>query len=493
VLGDLRGAGRVLGIGAGGCVVAVVLLFPWSLTFFQAGARWSVVAGPLGDPARIPSLAALSRFDTGSIGGGVLSWGLLAAAGFVLLAGRRSRFGWGTRWWAVVLASIGLAWAMSHGWLGPGGGSTGSVLAPAAAAVAGCIGAGVVAFERDLPRFRFGWRHVAIGGAAVCVAAGMLPSLGAAGGGRFGLPTLGYSDLLGAYLDSPSQTSNYRVLWLGDPATLPLTGRQIAPGYAMGVSVDGLPDARRLWPTAVPGLAARLADDVGLAKSGMTVRLGHLLAPYGIRYIVIPTEAAPGTVAVAPHPPPLVAQLATGLGLQVDVRQETTVGGALIYANTAWAPASGRALLTGSGGGLGSPWVRGIAVAGELVLFAAAAAVVLERRRRLRLAASYQALGATRWVEDGELFDQDLDAHAGFGTVESGHAGTPLGPTERTGRRPAQPAPHERRAPSPAGRSSLRPEAAEPAELRTGARGSRGGVRRDVTVSAFKGSNGAPL
>jgi hypothetical protein len=263
----------------------------------------------------------------------------------------------------------------------------------------------------------------------------------------------------------------------------------------MGVSVDGLPDARRLWPSAVPGLAAKLADDVGLAKSGMTVRLGHLLAPYGIRYIVIPTEAAPGTVAVAPHPPALVAQLATGLGLQVDVRQETTVGGALIYANTAWGPASGRALLTGSGRGIGSPWVRGIAVAGELVLFAAAAAVVLERRRRLRLAASYRALGMTRWVEDGEPFDRDLEAHDGLGTAGSGRAGTPSGTTERTGRRPLQPAPRERRAPAPApaGRSSLRPEPTEPAELQTGGRGSRGGVRGDVTVSAFKGSNGAPL
>jgi GT2 family glycosyltransferase len=382
--GDGRAAARMVTVALGGCVLAVVLTLPWSISFFGPGRTLGALVGALGGPAVAPSLGDLMRFDVGPIGRGLFGWGVLAAGTLPLMIGRGVRLRTATRWWAVVLGSFALAWAGVEGWLGAGGSASGVFLAPAAAALAGCVALGVVAFEQDLASYSFGWRQAVTGAAAVCAVAGALPFLAATTGGRFSVPGTGYEQVLG-YLDAARPPAvPYRVLWLGDPGALPLRGWQVAPGYSVAMSENGLPDATGSWPAASPGAASRVTADVELARHGLTVDLGSLLAAFGVRYVVVPGASAPvltGIQTATSLPPP--PGLLTGLALQGDLRELAAQAGSTVFVNAAWSPGDGREPLPGASrpplGGLG-----GGAAAIEIVLFLAAAIVTVRRPRRAR-------------------------------------------------------------------------------------------------------------
>jgi hypothetical protein len=81
--------------------------------------------------------------------------------------------------------------------------------------------------------------------------------------------------------------------------------------------------------------------DLALARAGQTTRLGHLLAPMAIRYVVLPLRESPGTGPGRVVPPP--SDLLDALGTQVDLRSVATDPAFVVYENAAWAP--GRALL----------------------------------------------------------------------------------------------------------------------------------------------------
>jgi GT2 family glycosyltransferase len=386
VAGDLGPTRRLAAVALGGAAAGVVLLLPWSLSFVESGARWSVLSGALGEPARSPALAALMRFDVGPIGSGILGWAFLAAAMLPLLIGRSGRLRWATRWWAVAFGSFALAWTGADGRLGAGGGATGVFLAPAAVAVAACVALGVVAFERDLARFRFGWRQLATAAAAVCVAAGLLPVLTGTLGGRFSLPVTGYDQVL-SWMDGKTPPKvPYRVLWLGDPGGVPLRGWQVTPGFEAAISVDGLPDATAMFPPASPGAVKTMITDVELARGGQVADLGQLLAPLGVRYVVVPASNVPALAGVQaatslPPPPDLVAGLVT----QEDLSQLPTEGGSYVFANAAWVTGDGRLPLPGAAASAIGPVPAGVGAAGELVLWLLAAYCLVHARRRRRV------------------------------------------------------------------------------------------------------------
>jgi hypothetical protein len=70
------------------------------------------------------------------------------------------------------------------------------------------------------------------------------------------------------------------------------------------------------------------------ARAGKSQRLGHLLAPAGIRYVVVLQQTGPGHGAVAPVDPVLAAALARQLDLSIS-RVDT---GGMVYENDAWIP-----------------------------------------------------------------------------------------------------------------------------------------------------------
>jgi hypothetical protein len=379
---------RALGVTFGAVAVAFLCLFPWSLTFVQSGARWSVLAGAVGSPGTAGGVLRLLRFDVGPIGAGWLGWGILLGAGFVLFVGRDVRLDWATRWWVAGLGSVALAYAGSVGWLGSGGGATLALLAPGACCLAAAVGLGVAAFEVDVARSRFGWRQNLSAGAAVCLVAGLLPCLVSSVDGRSALASVGFEQILG-WTGAGSAAKGYEVLWLGDPASVPAPSWQVRRGLAFAVSVDGLPDGRRLWPSADPGVGRQVEQALARAVSGLTVRLGSELALAGIRYVIMPTAVAPALpgVQVPPSVPP-PASLVQALQAQSDLRQLPTEGGVIAFENVTWpAPGAPRGnsvvLLTPPGQGT-SATLRELGLAGGLLVVALAISEGFLRRRRRR-------------------------------------------------------------------------------------------------------------
>jgi GT2 family glycosyltransferase len=329
--GQPSGGLRMAGISAMAALVATILLLPWSWSVL--GSQVSAFGAPVGSQGRL-TLSDVLRFHTGHFGSGLAGWAVLVVAALPLFIGRGWRLAWAARLWMVALVSFASAWAASRGWIPAM--PLEVALAPAAAALAGSAALGAAAFEIDLPGYRFGWRQLAAGVAALALAVAFVPFLAATGSGRWHLPSADASSVLAFLPDA--HTGDYRVLWVGYPEALPLAGRELHPGVAYGTSFDGEPGPAELWNSSDAGAAPELASDLELVETGLTTKLGHLLAPAGVRYLVIPNHNGPsgsGAVAV-----PAPAALLSGLALQTDL-QVLDVGdnNYSVYENAAWAPA----------------------------------------------------------------------------------------------------------------------------------------------------------
>jgi GT2 family glycosyltransferase len=336
VVGSLLagGAGRAvqaLSAALGAAVVAIVLLFPWSLDFVLPGTQWASVTS-----AGTQALDAgrLLRFETGPLGAAPLGWAFLLVAALPLLIGGGWRFTWAARLWSVAIVFWAVTWTAGEGWLPLTLPSPEVMLVPAALALAVTAALGVAAFEVDLPAYSLGWRQVASVAAAAAAALGAVPVLGASVNGRWNLPSTPATELV-TWMDQHRQEGAFRVLWVGDPEAIPVDGWRLADGTAYATSRNGNPDVTDRWPGADPGASGLLADALDVARAGGTTRLGHLLGPTAVRYIVVPLRAAPSADRLLPPHPDVLPALAA----QLDLKRVDTDPAIVVYENAAWAPA----------------------------------------------------------------------------------------------------------------------------------------------------------
>ena len=329
---------RVLLVTLEAVVVALVLALPWVVGTALAGKGSVAIFGLPLSGATAPDWGEVIRFAVGPVARSPIAWLLVAGATLPLVIARGTRLAWAARLWLTALASWGIAFAGSRGDLGSFTPSETVVLAPAALAVAACVGIGIAAFENDLSRREFGWRQLVSVGALLFVAVGLLPVLGGAVDGRWNLPSQGVEQPL-AFLARPS-TGVHRVLWLGDPRALPAGGWSVESGLAYALTPEGLPDSAQVFTPAGPGPADEVAKAIRLAVAGGTVHLGQLLAPAGVRYVVVVDALAPSmvgtTTASVSAPPP--AGLNTSLLEQNDLQVVPGVMGVQVYENGADVP-----------------------------------------------------------------------------------------------------------------------------------------------------------
>jgi hypothetical protein len=330
-----KGSGRMLVAGAGAAVLAVALHLPWSLDLLLPGTPLSAITGA--ESAHHASdLGALLRFEVGPLGSGVLGWVFLVAAALPLLIGRDERHAWAVRGWTLSITFWGLAWVAQRGDAPFAMPPVELLLAPCVVGLALATAMGVAAFEVDLPGYRFGWRQIASGLAAAAVALGTIPVLGAAFDGRWSMPAGDHSRALG-FIDAENDDLPFRVLWLGDPAALPLGSWQLDDGVAYATTDNGTPRAQDLWAGSDDGRTSLLADAIDLARSGQTARLGRLLAPMGVRYVVAPERLAPAPFGTEERPLP--GGLRATLDAQLDLEPIDVPAGLLVFRNQAYFPA----------------------------------------------------------------------------------------------------------------------------------------------------------
>jgi len=347
--GQVRSALRVLIAGLGGAALGFALQLPWSLSFVE---DWRMMLGS-SSPGVSPSLASVTRFAVGPVGTSALCWALLASALLPLLIGRDWRLGWAIRCWTLILGGFIGAWVLGQGWISGQLPSITLVLVPSAVGLALAVGLGVAAFEVDLPDYHFGWRQLASILAAVAFVVAGLPALGVAFSGRWGMPRGDFGVSL-SFLDDEGGTDSFRVLWLGDAGALPLSGWNLdAPGIdelgtgrslTFATSSNGMPTVAEQWSSPVNPALRSLASSLGVAGAGGTARLGALVAPMAVRYIIVPLSQAPDPYATATHYDPV--GLLAMLDGQLDLDSVTVNPGLRVYRNAAWGPQ--RALLPGS-------------------------------------------------------------------------------------------------------------------------------------------------
>ena len=338
LFGDWRQTGRALGIALGSTAVAGVICLPWLVGVLSAGRGALAVLGTPIAASSAASWGSLLRFGVGPIGDSPLAWGFVVAGVVPLVLARGERFRWAARLWSIALVAWVVAWVIGRGWTGQLAVDTLVLLVPAAVAVAAAIGLGVAAFEHDLWRAEFGWRQLAPVVAVGAVALGALPTLVSALPGRFGLPVNDFSQSV-TWMPAHAVNGAFRVLWLGDPRALNQGGWSVGGGLAYATSENGAPDARWLWNGAAAGPAAGLASAVDLARADRTDRLGRMLAPAGVRYVVLLTSLAPEISGEqSPEELPVPADVAPALGRQLDLAPVVSGTGITVYANAAWIP-----------------------------------------------------------------------------------------------------------------------------------------------------------
>jgi len=331
VAGDLGRSLAALALAAVAAVLAAAMHLPWALDFVLPGSRWWNVGGIAPVGIDDVSFLDLLRFQVGEVGVPVLGWAIPVAAALPLVIGQDWRFRWAVRSWAVALSCWSLAWAGTNGLLGVELPSPHVVLAPAAAALALSAGLGLVAFEQDLKGHRFGSRQVLSIVSFVALLLSVVPVVVAAADGRWGAPSLDVGRAL-AFLD---EDRDHRTLWIGDPELLPLAGHELDDdlAYAVSEGVPGILDRVATSPSSGDEL---VGDALQLVAHGRTDRLGRLLAPFGIRYVVLLSSTAPSRaegVDVA-----LPEGLDDAVARQLDLRRLPVDPAIEVFESTASAP-----------------------------------------------------------------------------------------------------------------------------------------------------------
>ncbi|MEY2402887.1 MAG: hypothetical protein QOD38_438, partial [Acidimicrobiaceae bacterium] len=286
IAGQPRGGARVVGSALAASAIAIVLHLPWTLDFVLPGSQWSAIGGVRSDTAGL-GIGELMRFHTGPLGGGPIGLVFLVVAALPLVFGRDWRMAWAARAWALALTCWAIAWAGQQSWFHFALGPPEALLAPAAVALAMSAALGVVAFDMDLPGYRFGWRQIAPVIAGLALAIGIVPVVGATFDGRWHAPDQSYEPVLAFLHEEQASAGPFRVVWLGDPDVLPLQGWRLSDGVAYATTDHGLPTVEDRWAGSSDGATSLVADALHLAQRRDTSRLGRLVAPMGVRYFVV--------------------------------------------------------------------------------------------------------------------------------------------------------------------------------------------------------------
>lgn len=270
--------------------VPAALHLPWTYDVMRNGS-WDWYVGPASPESAFDSLADLLRFAPGSIEPSLLTLGLLAAAGISLAIGTARRFDLAATGWTLAVGAALLGWIVRRDWVPFALPDTETLLVPAAAGLALAVGTSIRAIETDLAADRAPWRRavVAVGVAGLVVFS--LGGLRAALDGQWELPSQGYGAFNSALVSDDTVAS--RVLWLAAPEVASFDTNQSAGGIHYAVTIDGRSDVRDRWAPGTPMLDAQLGEQLDLAVDGQTVRLGRLLAVYGIDLVVVMEQVAP--------------------------------------------------------------------------------------------------------------------------------------------------------------------------------------------------------
>ena len=291
-------------------IVPVALHAPWSFDVLR-GLSWRWLIGPRSPETDFGSLLDLVQFAPGAPPARLLALGLLVAAGVAFVVVREEFLLIVVTGWSMAVAFCGLVWADRRGWIPFDQPIAEIMLVPAAIGLTLAVIAGVRSLELQFTGAGAGagagsrlLRLAAVGGGgavAAMVFVGLLSSLS----GVWEAPTQSFSSST-EFLVRQQQTSEEsrsfggRVLWIGDASVLPVDPNVSEGGIEYALSDGGRPDVRSRWTNRSVGATDGIGAQLDLANQGEVVRLGRLLAPYGVDKRRRRRPAGPGPL----HGPP---------------------------------------------------------------------------------------------------------------------------------------------------------------------------------------------
>jgi hypothetical protein len=203
----------------------------------------------------------------------------------------------------------------------------------------------LAAFDLDVRGASFGWKQPLgiIAGCAIVI--GLVPGVAALADGAFETPSTPLPRLIDASLPDPDETGDYNVLFVGDSRLLPVPSTAYRDGVSWAIMDDDSLDARDRWMPPSNEAADLITSALDEVSAASTLRAGRLLAPLGIRYVVVPEFD--GVVSTVNDPLPLPVGLISSLEDQLDlVAIEPRLPTLEVFENRAWLPTA--SLLEGS-------------------------------------------------------------------------------------------------------------------------------------------------
>ncbi len=331
---------QYLGVTAVGVVVSLLLHIPWVTSW-----SWSRIVGPtpVGDPGR--GVLELASFEIGPTDFASLTIALYIPVLAAILLARAWRLTWAVRS-GVIVVGFGFAAVLGdRGSLPFAAPQAGVLLVPVALGLAISAAAALAAFDLDVRGGSFGWRQPLGIMSSVAIAVGVFPAVVGMFAGDWNTPSTPLSRLIDAQLPDVPEAGDgdYHVLLIGDARVLPTPATEYRDGISFAVVSDDALEAPARWAAPDAGTEA-VIDALDQIASGSTQRVGRLLAPLGIRYVIVPEFD--DVVSTSTDPVALPTGLVDAIDEQLDIVSLSGVPTVELYQNTSWIPTY--SILTGA-------------------------------------------------------------------------------------------------------------------------------------------------
>ena len=330
----VRGSWRTAGwfvLSAASGPGAVIMNLPWSTSWSWDG----MVGVPTSTPVGTGLVRTLALGDPDS-SLAALAIGLYLPVIAAVAISRAWRLTWAVRGATLSLIGAALLVADDRGAI-PIAVPPRAVLAvPVVLGLALCAAAVTGGFGIDVLTRDFGWRQPLALLANLGIIVGVLPGIFAIGSGSWGMPRNPLPDLAASQFPPLSETGSYRILWVGDPRVLPVPGHRLVDGVAFAVTDAGSLYVTDGFAAADGPVADRIRSALGHVAAGTTARAGRLLAPLGIRFVVVPLADDVDSPVSDPLPPP--TGLVESLGAQIDVGAVQSPPTIEVFVNRSWIP-----------------------------------------------------------------------------------------------------------------------------------------------------------
>lgn len=326
------------GVVAASVVVALLLNFPW-IGHYVGSDWWSLVVGADPGVGRGEGILRILSFDAGRAAFAPAILVLYGVGAVAVVVARETRFVWAVRGAVLTAVFASLAVASDSRAFGFSLPESGVLLSFAAGGLALGVIALLDAVENDVRGARFGWRQPLALLAALSVLVPVIPLAVNAADGRWNQPRSSLDTLLLQLARNPDE-GDYRVLYLGHPDLLPAAPRTLDAGSSLqlgyAVTDDGIATLFTQWSPGTTSTVRTLENALSHLMSGDTPRIGRLIAPLGVRYLVIPR--IDGARSTRSEPMAVPDGLVDALRVQLDLRRQYESDDLLIYENTAWVP-----------------------------------------------------------------------------------------------------------------------------------------------------------